>query len=99
PPDLYTLSLHDALPIWVTKPTSARSPSPGRTTRRRSASTRDSHVRWGHALWPGLPTRPHVLTCAVAGSGDPATRSDRWSPLRTRSEEHTSELQSRGHLV
>src|SRR5690625_5322988 len=61
PTEIYTLSLHDALPIS----SSATSRTP---CRRRSCSVRSTS----------------------------ATRSS-WTPRR--SEEHTSELQSRGHLV
>src|SRR2546422_10465395 len=64
--EIYTLSLHDALPIsWQSR---------GRWARRRPSSTwgRPSHSTSRRASWP-------------------------W-PL-SRSEEHTSELQSRLHLV
>src|SRR5690625_6485838 len=65
PSEIYTLSLHDALPISSSGPrTPRRPPSPGA----RSSRT---------------------------PNGPPASSS----PARTRSEEHTSELQSRGHLV
>src|SRR5437660_8275994 len=67
--EIYTLSLHDALPIcspWL--PTSAHA--------------------WGSA------------TCPRTGAWFPSSRprKTRWC-RRGRSEEHTSELQSRGHLV
>src|SRR2546422_11338263 len=66
--EIYTLSLHDALPI------SARS------SRRRRASVPVYRPRWPAAPWCRRPElRP-------------------WSSSR-RSEEHTSELQSRLHLV
>src|SRR5260370_42602018 len=55
--EIYTLSLHDALPIWVRPPTSSR---------------------------PRVSSRPR--RCSMRG----------WS---TRSEEHTSELQSHLNLV
>src|SRR5205809_5650314 len=67
PPEIYTLSLHDALPISATP-----RPPP------RSAGRRGSHG----VPMPGT-TAPFPPTC---GSHD-------------RSEEHTSELQSRLHLV
>src|SRR5215813_15318851 len=54
--EIYTLSLHDALPIW----------------------------------------RRYVLLPAMFG---PVTTSKRGPALPSRSEEHTSELQSRPHLV
>src|SRR5437870_8889347 len=62
---LYTLSLHDALPISI------RGKAPSR------------------AVWP-------AGSCGLARFADGArSRLIR----RSRSEEHTSELQSRGHLV
>src|SRR5437870_10898312 len=65
PTDIYTLSLHDALPI---------SPS----------AVRSRHARAGS----GRGTRPFWRS------------SGRWTArMVSRSEEHTSELQSRGHLV
>src|SRR5439155_19627493 len=69
PPDIYTLSLHDALPIFGSK----RRPS------RRAATLR----RWE----------------ASGPSEMIAERARRSFPMVRRSEEHTSELQSRGHLV
>src|SRR3712207_9035941 len=81
--EIYTLSLHDALPICST---------PGRPERRRAAPARRAGpgVRWGtprrrtarparRAWWPG----------SAASTPAPAPRS----------EEHTSELQSRQYLV
>src|SRR5699024_12572540 len=61
PPEIYTLSLHDALPI---------SPPP----------------RWGPAERRTRPSRPRAPPGSVP-------------PWRVRSEEHTSELQSRFDLV
>src|SRR5437660_8921441 len=60
-PAIYTLSLHDALPI--------------------SSST-------------CRPRRASAATATTTRSPAPSARGS-----RTRSEEHTSELQSRGHLV
>src|SRR5439155_25554930 len=73
--EIYTLSLHDALPISVEK-----SNEPAYRQPRIGDSFLDSHV-------PG-----DNLVVGVLGSagGDFVPR---------RSEEHTSELQSRGHLV
>src|SRR5439155_9808096 len=83
PPQLYPLSLHDALPISGTS---------WATSRRRPA------VRWG---------TPRCRTCRAwsqswrpwraAGGGTCQGRHD--CDHARRSEEHTSELQSRGHLV
>src|SRR5207253_9779542 len=77
PTYIYTLSLHDALPISLS------------LRRRRSEGDRVLHLgvrrQRAHAhpgtRWPDRPRR-------AAGRR-----------RRTRSEEHTSELQSRGHLV
>src|SRR5439155_25449225 len=67
--EIYTLSLHDALPI------SRPRPEPGAARRRCSSGCSAS-------CWP-----------ARSGGGCASRRG------RPRSEEHTSELQSRGHLV
>src|SRR5439155_23464887 len=74
PPDIYTLSLHDALPIYGT---SARHCRYDRRGCRRSPVRRRRRGR--------------------RSPRDPQTQSSR--PFDARSEEHTSELQSRGHLV
>src|SRR2546422_10236993 len=68
--EIYTLSLHDALPISRPRPT-----SPPRT--------------W-MSLWP------IASTCGAPCCAMPASSP---SFCTTRSEEHTSELQSRLHLV
>src|SRR3712207_9331124 len=79
--EIYTLSLHDALPIWSRPTTSARSP-------RRSTPARSS---WSSA--PAAGTTP----CGWPARGTP---SRRWTTCAgRRSEEHTSELQSRQYLV
>src|SRR3712207_9292631 len=71
--EIYTLSLHDALPIWSARAGRRRRrsprPRPGRGARRRAA-----------------PATRRVGTSAPPGA-------------RARSEEHTSELQSRQYLV
>src|SRR5258705_13349705 len=75
--EIYTLSLHDALPISIrlcpATPACASSTAPSSST-----------------VEPAMP--------------DCATRMQRWPirqlcPICTRSEEHTSELQSLRHLV
>src|SRR5690349_24182032 len=68
--EIYTLSLHDALPIWDSS--TARRCRPGRRRTARRCRTRSSERR---------------------GSGRAAARP------AARSEEHTSELQSRRDLV
>src|SRR5690606_39587405 len=76
PPAIYTLSLHDALPISAT-PTTASS-STGATSATPRAATASPTAR-------PSSTGPTRSACAT---------SSRW-----RSEEHTSELQSRENLV
>src|SRR5687768_18064121 len=78
PTDIYTLSLHDALPISRSTPrysSTRRSPATPQAT---STSASSSPV----------PTRPVSAAAASCASAPMA-----------RSEEHTSELQSRLHLV
>src|SRR3712207_8854355 len=70
--EIYTLSLHDALPI-SSKCSAA------------SASTASS------------PLRTSVARCPARSRIFSTTR--RFTPLSSRSEEHTSELQSRQYLV
>src|SRR3712207_8718485 len=72
--EIYTLSLHDALPISCASTTSSpltRSLSGSRCRR-----------------------RPSGTGCATSRSSDPGPRT-----AASRSEEHTSELQSRQYLV
>src|SRR3712207_7188479 len=74
--EIYTLSLHDALPIW----TARRGARPGRGSAARSGRRARSRTRGGRG-------RPRSRTAGPDG------RRSR------RSEEHTSELQSRQYLV
>src|SRR5690606_41552826 len=79
PPEIYTLSLHDALPI-------CRNPRRPRRSRSRTPALqppRPVRVRDRRSRHPRQPSR--------AGR-----RGPRWA---RRSEEHTSELQSRENLV
>src|SRR5207247_11281709 len=88
---IYTLSLHDALPIWCGRPRSRCGSSVRRT------------VLTALALW--LPKgkqmclRPRDRRAAYRSCSPRTTRSMRCLPARFRSEEHTSELQSRVDLV
>src|SRR2546422_4515450 len=66
--EIYTLSLHDALPIWSRPETRGVSPH------------------------PGPPCRAGIPVASPRARGQPRHGG-------TRSEEHTSELQSRLHLV
>src|SRR2546422_6731274 len=74
--EIYTLSLHDALPI-----SRLRRPRAGRSQAERSRARRNPGDSQGRAAGGG----PHAPTAGVQPSA--------------RSEEHTSELQSRLHLV
>src|SRR5690625_6997950 len=82
PTEIYTLSLHDALPIFL---------------------HRDDHLLVldkPHDM-ATMPRGAHVLSSALVRLRR-ATGITTLSPLHRldrRSEEHTSELQSRGHLV
>src|SRR3712207_7101136 len=83
--EIYTLSLHDALPIWAAHRAGRRSPrgprprAPGRRSARRPPA---ASPRWTPRLPPelGVEGLPQRLA-------------------EERSEEHTSELQSRQYLV
>src|SRR3712207_382598 len=91
--EIYTLSLHDALPIW--RPARRRRPRPGEPAHRRrhqrdqlregqqqhDVRRRQADREGGRGTGPGAP----------AVGGGPARRA--------RSEEHTSELQSRQYRI
>src|SRR5690606_41957726 len=84
--ETYTLSLHDALPIWVRSRPSSRS-APTGAVGMNPTSTAGSRIR-SHGVRKGSS-----MIC-----GDVAVACLR--PIRRqRSEEHTSELQSRENLV
>src|SRR3712207_7998729 len=76
--EIYTLSLHDALPIFSSIPRSTPQPVPIRPRSSRSSVVTPAEVAW---------------SASVMGSGP--------GPMASciRSEEHTSELQSRQYLV
>src|SRR5439155_26094217 len=82
--EIYTLSLHDALPIWVHNTVGVK---PKAGTRRVCESC---------DTWT-VPASIHTILCI------PHPGRIVWIEAGTvqvsRSEEHTSELQSRGHLV
>src|SRR3712207_8386127 len=73
--EIYTLSLHDALPICCRR---GRRPPPARSRCRRA---------------PAAAPAPRLRPPRRPAPGPPAR------PARRRSEEHTSELQSRQYLV
>src|SRR2546429_4083554 len=89
--EIYTFSLHDALPISrpisyrpITSRRRTRSPWPPRSAPRRSPNCCSPH-------WPGCPSGSVPSAPSISSA---STR-----PHWPRSEEHTSELQSRLHLV
>src|SRR5207249_10697773 len=87
PPELYTLSLHVALPI-------SSAPLPHCAMVRKPAMGKVAALGWTDAQGRHrrrIAHRPARGLPAVARGGSP--------PLRVRSEEHTSELQSRFDLV
>src|SRR5690606_41879649 len=90
PPKLYTLSLHDALPISMASRSRCAAARPNCATatcvRKCLAPTGDCRGR----------IQPRTNSPRVACLRDSPCRSD---VSRDRSEEHTSELQSRENLV
>src|SRR3712207_8857256 len=84
--EIYTLSLHDALPIWLCAPAPSSAPS--------SRSPQASASWWRRRGSP--PASPDGWPTTSVSAGWPWPRSI--SPS-SRSEEHTSELQSRQYLV
>src|SRR5439155_22547757 len=77
PPQIYTLSLHDALPILSGFRSRARLNPSG----------------------PGVVSPTMVTSAPASIVRSPARLPWLSSRMSNRSEEHTSELQSRGHLV
>src|SRR5690606_40676625 len=91
--DIYTLSLHDALPISRTRRIPAEREGPGgRDGCRQCGLENRSRNRQPTPFPPNLP--------AVGPGQLRASQQCRGSPIPAkRSEEHTSELQSRENLV
>src|SRR5439155_11428268 len=87
--EIYTLSLHDALPISDRRVSRAVPGSAGRDSALLLSAAsylgNNSFARFRPAWQRSLPGSAEAMTMRLA--------------RRTRSEEHTSELQSRGHLV
>src|SRR3712207_7396543 len=77
-PEIYTLSLHDALPISLLRMTAV--------------------LRSGGGCRRSSPRSPR-LRARLPSSRQPSRAESREPPYATRSEEHTSELQSRQYLV
>src|SRR5437899_6153964 len=97
PTQLYTLSLHDALPIWVAPPrrrvTAGGGVEPDRGLRRRGRSPRLGRPRGSRAA-PGARSEEHTselqslrhLVCRLLL--EKKKKSDRWPPKCT----HWSEV-------
>src|SRR5204863_10031261 len=97
PTEIYTLSLHDALPIWSRDRKAAR-PTP-LTVR---GATREREGIGCGPSWPASFSHSvhHAARVAFPGACGASRRNRRSASLPgCRSEEHTSELQSRRDLV
>src|SRR5206468_12773040 len=79
PPEIYTLSLHDALPI--------------------SSATARIRTRAATSRFPSRVSRSSSATDSASVSASSSTEELLKRPPPQRSEEHTSELQSRSDLV
>src|SRR5205814_9190967 len=97
PPEIYTLSLHDALPISAARAGRHRL-APKRTVRVSArAAARSSRFHTKHAA-PRQSRRARGVASPCAPPPAAIARS-RQHKTEARSEEHTSELQSLRHLV
>src|SRR5690606_39529971 len=90
PHELYTLSLHDALPIY---PAPRRAAAHHRAPPGQPVRTGGGRAALAGLFPPGVEEHPR----GGAGDGGPGGRGG--GPDGKRSEEHTSELQSRENLV
>src|SRR5206468_10972757 len=97
PLDIYTLSLHDALPIWLRSSRTGLAMSCCRVNRRHLRLNYIRIARKGKRL-EQIPQRRdrESLRLSDRGAGELAGVG---VDSRHRSEEHTSELQSRSDLV
>src|SRR5205814_9082856 len=90
---IYALSLHDALPISSRSDADAGPPRGyARSSRRTIARARDRPRRRTDCFWSTWST-------TISDFSHPAATDRLDDPVRPRSEEHTSELQSLRHLV
>src|SRR5205823_13753561 len=87
PPELYTLSLHDALPILV----ESHAAGQGQAFQRPLILSEESDIGVNHVLIDVL--------AGVFGDRRGHAASQRIREITVRSEEHTSELQSLAYLV
>src|SRR5207253_9979970 len=98
-PSTYTLSLHDALPILSSLFTRVLAGTRPIDSNRRWPSGESTKSAKSTAAFGCGALRATPMPCGRAATGCTGTKSI-GAPLRLseRSEEHTSELQSRGHL-
>src|SRR5205823_13790890 len=91
-PEIYTLSLHDALPISIPGPTR------GRSCPRCRARATTCRASWSARVFASrvAATRPPPASIALTWLLPPGLVC---RTFRARSEEHTSELQSLAYLV
>src|SRR5205823_14594657 len=94
-PEIYTLSLHDALPIWpefrgIGSPTMylVINPHEGPVENEDGLKALDAYFAWRRSEEPGTPQTGVAVRRPVFGGA-----------CKVRSEEHTSELQSLAYLV
>src|SRR5207302_8134718 len=94
PPTHSTLSLHDALPIWARQRPQQRPDRPGQHEKRRR--DRHQYFMFDHVKRKQPLAKPMQRRYQRPNESEPATNKSQRVP---RSEEHTSELQSRENLV
>src|SRR5439155_21391414 len=98
PTETYTLSLHDALPIWLL----LKIKGPPSTAMRAYVSAVRPSGGHDHGSNATDPARPHGWLRTQkwnTTTNFPLYSTNQAGFQESRSEEHTSELQSRGHLV
>src|SRR5207253_8963543 len=94
-PEPSTLSLHDALPICIDSQRRVALCDPRRSRCRRESDVFTRPIK----RLEGKLDRERDLQGRRVDELQSIRRVDLGTELRIRSEEHTSELQSRGHLV
>src|SRR3712207_6859783 len=92
--EIYTLSLHDALPICTKNSTVSRTIARFSSSVVRSASRTCRTSDFATRQTTGVSASSRARTCGSSSTRTPALRV-----APNRSEEHTSELQSRQYLV
>src|SRR5207253_8454879 len=96
---MHPLSLHDALPIWSDRQVASirlRTSYRSRTTKAQSRRISSVGSRRSGTMIVIMPADDAARTPLCESSSARHKYGSR--PSRSRSEEHTSELQSRGHL-